>query len=324
MAVYTHLSFEEIRQLLTHYSLGNLHDAKGIAEGVENTNYRIETREGEETQRYILTLFEKRVRGEELPFFMGVMGHLAEHHFPAPRPIPLRTGEYTFCYQGKPVCLVSFLTGRPVEKIGSAHLSALGQIISAMHEALADCKEERPNDLGPDGWQQLYVKVKAGLNSIDGRLEKEIGQILEHTCSDWPQDLPMGIIHADLFPDNVFFDGDAVSGVIDFYFACRDFLAYELAICINAWCFDGEKSWNPGKAKALIAGYEQIRPLSHEEKAALPILMRGAALRFFLTRAHDWLFHDDNALVTPKDPMEYAAKLRHHMEGVTRIFEDVI
>lgn len=312
MAVYTPLSNEDITQLLeADYDVGTLSFAVGIAQGVENTNYLIATQRNESETKYILTLYEKRTKREELPFFMAFMEHMARAGIPCPLPIRRRDGGVVSQVKEKPAAMVSFLQGKSRMITRNAHIASLGAMVARMHSAASGFDGKRANALSLAGWQALFAMIADGLDGIRaglrGLVEAELAFLTQH----WPRDLPHGVVHADIFPDNVFFEEDGVSGVIDMYFACEDFFAYDLAIVMNAWCFEG-KQFNLTKAQHLFAHYRKGRALSDAEMQALPVLARGAALRFLLTRAHDWVHRSPDAMVTPKDPMEYVAKLEFH------------
>lgn len=308
MAVYTEISDDELRDYLAAYEIGELHACKGIAEGVENSNFFLSTDAG----AFILTLYEKRVSVEDLPFFLELMQHLAARGINCPEPIAMRSGETLGRLAGRPSAIISFLDGVSVRRPRPAHCRQVGAALARLHLAASDFPMKRQNALSIAGWRPLFEKsadrageVEAGLGEL---IEREI-DALEQT---WPQGLPAGVIHADLFPDNVLFLKDNLSGLIDFYFACNDQFAYDLAICINAWCFEREGDFNVTKAKALMDGYMAVRPLTEAEYASMPILCRGSALRFLLTRLFDWLNVPPGALVTPKDPLEYLVRLRFH------------
>ncbi len=306
MAVYTPLTHDEIKALLSAYDLGALRVAHGIMQGVENTNYRLEFDDG---TRLILTLFEKRVKPRDLGFFIGIMHHLSRAGFACPQPIATRGGELMIEVKNKLATVISFLNGRDVSKWDATHTRQVGVAMATMHAALADYQASRANDLSLAGWRELASRMVGRLDEVQAGLRALVEDELAWLTAHWPRDLPRGIIHADLFPDNVFFEDEKLSGVIDFYFACDDFYAYELAICMNCWCMD-ENGLRRDEWNAMLAGYESVRPLSAHEKAALPTLARGAALRFLLTRAHDLIFHPTGALVAPKDPMEYVRNLK--------------
>ena len=320
MAVYTHVTTEAIAEHLQAYDIGTLQLAVGIAEGVENSNYLIETAHDGQRRKYILTLYEKRVSAEDLPFFIGLMQHLAAKGFPCPQPIATRSGETVVELAGRPAALVSFLPGRSYSVIRPAYTSALGRAAAQLHKAAADFMPYRRNNLSLTGWHALYEKTGKALDTLHSGLFALAGEVLWTLEEEWPDDLPTGIIHADLFPDNVFFDGETLTGIIDFYFACHDILAYELAVCLNCWCFEPGGEFNITKAQRLLQAYHHVRPLTPAEREALPILARGAALRFLLTRAHDQLFPAQGALVKPKDPSEYWRKLQFHL-GVRSVGE---
>ena len=308
MAVYTEVPDDELARFVASYGLGELRSCKGIAEGVENTNYLIDT----ETGRFILTLYEKRVRPEDLPFFLGLMEHLAARGLNCPLPRHDRDGNVLRTLAGRPAAIVTFLEGLSVRRPEARHCQAVGAALARLHRAGEGFSIRRENALGLAGWRPLFKRFQDSANDIASGLGETVATELAALEREWPSDLPGGVIHADLFPDNVFFLADEPSGIIDFYFACNDAYAYDLAICLNAWCFEPDGSFNLTKARALIRGYRSVRPLSTEEAEALPILARGSALRFLLTRAYDWLNTPANALVRPHDPREYLRKLRFH------------
>ncbi len=308
MAVYTRVDREQARAFLESYDLGELLVLEGICQGVENSNYLVVTARG----RFILTIYEKRVAREDLPFFLGLMDHLAARGVPCPVPIHGRDGRALRELAGKPAALVSFLEGRSPARIHPEHCRALGAALARLHLAGRDFPMHRDNALGRASWRPLFESCRARADEVERGLEGELDRELRDLARCWPQGLPEGIIHADLFPDNVFFDDYRVSGLIDFYFACNDLLAYDLAICMNAWCFERSSEFNITKARALLRGYRSERPLTPAEIEALPVLARGAAVRFLLTRLYDWLNPAPGALVRPKDPMEYVKKLRFH------------
>lgn len=308
MAVYTEVADDELAAFLSGYDLGRLLSYKGIAEGVENSNYLLQTESG----NYILTLYEKRVRPEDLPFFLGLMDHLAQEGFPCPTPIHDRAGRALGHLCGRPAAIVSFLNGVWPRRIQSHHTAQLGEAMARMHLAGARFAMRRANDFGLARWRGLFNEVKPRADEIAPGLGQLIARELDALEADWPTGLPTGVIHADLFPDNVFFIGQNFSGIIDYYFACTDAYAYELAICLNAWCFEADYSFNITKARLMFAGYQKLRRLEAAELAALTRLARGAAMRFLLTRLYDWFNHPAGAQVTRKDPREYLAKLRFH------------
>jgi homoserine kinase type II len=308
MAVYTEIGREQLAAFLDAYGIGRCRHLTGIAEGVENSNYLLET----ETGRYILTIYEKRVDPRDLPFFLGLMDHLAARGVPCPVPIHGRDGASLRRLCGKPAAIVSFLEGRSVRRITPAHCAGLGEALAGLHLAGDGFALFRANALSLAGWRPLAEASRARADTVQAGLAGEIEEELTRLERGWPLDLPRGVIHADLFPDNVFFEDERVTGVIDFYFACVDTLAYDLAVCLNAWCFEADASFNITKARQLLRGYRMRRHLSAAEIRALPILCRGAALRFLLTRLYDWLHQVEGALVRPKDPLEYLKKLRFH------------
>lgn len=312
MAVYTEVSTEELTEFLASYDVGGLVAFKGIAEGVSNSNFVVETTRGP----YILTLYEKRVVREELPYFLKLMEHLAAHGVRCPLPVADREGRVLRDLAGRPAAMVSFLTGCSYRRPSVRHCGQLGAALARMHLAGAGFPMKRANALSLEGWRTLYAQIRsaygARVDELAPGLAMEIEQELEFLGGAWPSDLPEGVIHADLFPDNVFFLGDTLSGQIDFYFACNDALAYDVAICLNAWCFEPDHAFNVTKGQALLQNYGAVRPLSSREIQALPLLARGAALRFLLTRLYDWFGTDSNAMVKLKNPLEYRRKLRFH------------
>ena len=311
MAVYTDVSDDELTAFINTYAIGDVLSAKGIAEGVENSNYLLHTTEG----FYILTLYEKRVREEDLPFFIGLMQHLAQKGLTCPQPVPLRSGEMLSTLAGRKAAIVTFLDGMGVKRPSARHCQAVGEALAQLHAAGADFKGHRVNALSVAGWRPLFEQAGDRADEVLPGLYDMTREVLEGLETHWPDDLPSGVIHADLFPDNVFFIGERLSGLIDFYFACNDAWAYDLAICLNAWCFEQDGSYNMTKGQAMLAGYQSIRALGPAEIEALPLLCRGAALRFMLTRLVDWLNVPAGALVRPKDPLEYFRKLRFHLRG---------
>lgn len=308
MAVYTQVEDAELIAFLSTYDIGALLSCKGIAEGVENSNYFLHTTGGS----FILTLYEKRVAEADLPFFLGLMEHLARRGVTCPQPVKNRAGVALGRLAGRPAVIVTFLDGYSVHHPEAANCAALGALLANLHLATADFTAQRANALSVGAWRPLFSPFAARADEVEPGLRDLIEQELDHLERNWPSDLPSGVIHADLFPDNAFFLGDRISGVIDFYFACNDAYAYDLAICLNAWCFDAAHRFEADKAAALIGAYRGARPLSADEIDAFPTLARGAAMRFLLTRFVDWLNVPPGALVRPKDPREYLAKLRFH------------
>jgi homoserine kinase type II len=308
MAVYTEVTDEALAAFLADYDLGRVSSFKGIAEGVENSNFLMQTQTG----HFILTLYEKRVREEDLPFFIGLMEHLAKKGVNCPQPVRSRNGEALGRLAGRPAAIVTFLDGLWIRRPTARHCASVGEALGLMHRAGADFGLRRPNSLSIGGWPALFHAAEARADEVAPDLAGETAGELAALQAVWPTDLPGGVIHADLFPDNVFFLGDELSGLIDFYFACNDALAYDLAIALNAWCFEPDASFNITKGMALINGYERVRRLTGREIEALPILARGAALRFMLTRLVDWLNVPPDAKVVPHDPLEYLRKMRFH------------
>lgn len=310
MAVYTEVSDTELEAFLAEYDIGEADALKGVAEGVENSNYLLTTSKGQ----YFLTLYEKRVDPKDLPFFLGLLDHLSARGINCPRPIHGRDGNAVRTLAGKPAAITTFLHGLSPRRITVAHCGPVGEALAGLHLAGADFALKRPNALSVAGWRPLY---EGSRHHIDKALDRELGAEIDFFEANWPRELPSGVIHADLFNDNVFFLHDKLSGLIDFYFACNDFLAYDVATCLNAWCFERDHAFNLTKGTALLAGYQSVRPLTEEEVAALPLLARGSALRFMLTRLYDWLHGPEGALVMKRDPMEYVRKLRFHRQIVS-------
>ena len=308
MAVYTEVSDEQLDAFLSDYDIGELMSFKGIAEGVENTNYMLHTHCG----YYFLTLYEKRVDPKDLPFFVGLMEHCAARGLNCPQPVKNKKGNSLGELAGRPAAIITFLEGISVRRPNNAHCAALGGALAEFHKAGEGFSIKRPNALGPEGWQKLAAQCTARADEVAPGLAALIKEEVAHLSAHWPKRLQAGVIHADLFPDNVFFLGDKLSGLIDFYFACNDFYAYDVAICLNAWCFEIDGSFNVTKGKALLSSYNAVRPLSRDEIEAMPLLARGSALRFLLTRTFDWLNVPEGALVRPKDPKEYLKKLQFH------------
>jgi homoserine kinase type II len=306
MAVYTDVAAEDLADFLKGYDIGELLSYKGIAEGVENSNYLLHTGKG----AYILTLYEKRVAADDLPYFLSLMAHLAARGVHCPQPEKNRRGEVYSQLAGRPAAIINFLEGMWPRKPNAAHCAGVGDALARMHLAGRDFPLVRNNPLSVAGWRTLFDAAAPRADSVQAGLRDFLARELDHLAARWPADLPVGVIHADLFPDNVFFLGDKVSGLIDFPFACNDILAYDVAICLNAWCFEADHSFNVTKARALLGAYTRARPLSEAEQKALPLLARGAALRFLLTRLVDVLNVPAGALVRPKDPLEYVRKLR--------------
>ena len=312
MAVYTEVSDEALRAFLAEYDIGELLAFRGIAEGVENSNYALKTSAGD----FVLTLYERRVEPAELPWFLGLMRHVVAHGISAPEPVAGRDGQALRALAGRPAAICTFLPGVWPRRVRPEHCGPLGAALAGLHLAGQGFDAVRPNGLGPAAWGPLLERCRADGESVQPGLIAELDAALAGILAGWPAAgaLPVGQIHADLFPDNVFFLEEGglprVSGLIDFYFACTDLLAYDIAVCLNAWCFEADRSFNVTKARAILRGYEALRPLLSAERAALPVLCRGAALRFLLTRLYDWVNTPPGAMVTRKDPLEYLHKLR--------------
>jgi homoserine kinase type II len=308
MAVYTQIPDEELHSYLAQYDIGSLHSLKGIAEGVENSNYMLTTDAG----MYILTLYEKRVNPDDLPFFLGLMNHLSANGIECPKPIVMKSGASLGMLAGRPSAIISYLDGNSVRRPAVKHCGQLGEQLAKMHLAGDGFEISRPNALSVEDWRPLFDQSKQQADSVQSGLKELIERELDYLEAGWPTDLPNGVIHADLFPDNVFFLKDELSGVIDFYFACNDIFGFDVATCLNAWCFEADGSFNVTKAGSLLKQYQTVRTFTEEEKQLLPMLCRGSALRFLLTRLYDWLNVPPGALVVPKKPQEYIDKLKFH------------
>jgi homoserine kinase type II len=310
VAVYTDISEADLVAFLARYDIGTLKSFKGIAEGVENTNYLIKT----SSDTFILTIYEKRVNAEELPFFMHLKEHLFAGGLPCPKPISAKGGETLQEINGRTAAIISFLQGKWPKQIRNAHCEEVGKYLAKMHTISASFDMQRQNTMGMGMWKQLLSETVDQADEVSRGLSAELKENMQFLEENWPKDLPSGVIHADLFPDNVFFQGDGLTGMLDFYFACNDFYAYDLAICLNAWCFEHGTAFNITKAKAMLRHYNKVRPFSDAEREALPILASGAAMRFLLSRLYDWLKPVEGALVSPKNPKEYIEKLRFHRQ----------
>jgi len=308
VAVYTPVPAEALAAFLRGYDAGELTSAKGIAEGVENTNYLVDTTAG----RYILTLYEKRVAAGDLPFFLALLDHLAARGLPVPPAVADRDGRAIQKLEGRPACLIRFLPGVSLSRPTPAQALSAGRAMGAMHAAAADFALTRPNTMGPDSWRPLFERCGTALDGIAPSFRDRMGRALDAVLADWPRGLAKCAIHADLFPDNVLMHGDEVTGLIDFYFACTDARAYDLAVAHTAWSFDADGAPLAGVGEALMRGYEERFPLSAAERAAFPTLAAGACLRFALSRAWDWLNTPADALVTRKDPLAYWRRLSHY------------
>lgn len=313
MAVFTTVSKQDVESFLTYYLLEGLMGFEGIVEGVENTNYILYL--GRSKKPYILTIFERRVNPRDLPFFMELMDWLSSRGIPCPRPVRGVNNSTVYPMKGKSAAIVEFLHGKNKPLITPVHMELLGELLAHLHRAALDFPMTRRNVLSPSGWYTLFQRFRERADEIATGLAKELEKELTYLDNHWPTDIPTGVIHGDLFPDNVFFIEDKglqLSGVIDFYFSCNDFFAYDFAIVLNAWCFDEEHQFVPERAQALFSAYNSVRPFTKQELAALPLLARGAAMRFIVTRCLDWLNHVEGTKVVPKNPMEYIEKLRFH------------
>jgi homoserine kinase type II len=313
MAVYTKVSDTEAADFLRAYDMGAFKALIGIKQGTENSNYILETSLG----KYILTLYEKRTKKEDLPFFLGLMEHLARKKIPCPATMRAKDGEAFRELAGRMAAVTTFLEGASIIRITPNECAELGRALAAMHLVGTDFKMRRPNDLSLEKWKELLKACETGADGVHPGLAAALRAEINYLDKHWPKGLPEGVIHADLFPNNVFFKNNKLCGMIDFYFACNDMLVYDLAVCINAWCFESNNfAFNITKARALLKGYEEVRVLSVAEKKALPVLARGAALRFHLTRLYDWLNQVPGAFVKPHDPLEYFTRLQFHQKVV--------
>lgn len=308
MAVYTEVTDEELQRFVSSYNLGDVVSCKGIAEGVENTNYLVATTAG----TFILTLYEKRVAPSDLPYFLGLMEHLAGRGVSCPVPVRDQAGQNLSQLAGRDAALVTFLDGVWVRRPKTEHCAEVGHALARLHLAGEGYSLERRNALGIADWRPLFERFSDRAEDVAEGLTSLIADELSVLDVSWPQSLPRGVIHADLFPDNVFFLGSRLTGLIDFYFACNDAFAYDIAVCLNAWCFEADYSFNITKGRALLKAYDAVRPLAAAEKAAMPMLARGAALRFLLTRSFDLLNRPADALVIPHNPIDYVRRLRFH------------
>jgi len=308
MAVYTDITDDELADLLADFDLGAPLAFKGIAEGVSNSNFLLETEAG----RYILTVYESRTNPDDLPYFLELMRWLARHGYPSSEPMADRAGRLIKTVRGKPCAITGFLNGLSVRRPTAAHCREAGAGLAGLHRAGEGFPLSRANDLGQPAWAGMFAGLEAAAEGLKPGLSRTIQADLAMLAARWPSGLPSGVCHADFFPDNVFFTGGRFSGAIDFYFACTEAFAYDVAVALNAWCFEPDGSFNITSARQFISGYEGLRPLSDAERAALPILAHGAAMRFFLTRLHDWGATPAGALVKPKDPLEYERKLAVH------------
>ena len=311
MAVYTKLSENNLKDFFSKYNLGKLLKFQGIQEGIENSNYFVKTDSG----KFILTIYEKRVEEKDLPFFMGLMKNIFNENFPSPEPIINKNGNYITEIFGKKAAVVSFLEGTSKKNLTPGNCHEVGIYTAKLHMITKNLNIKRTNRLSVNSWRLIYRKIQKDCSKIYPGLTKIIERNLEVIEDKWPKNIPRGIIHADLFPDNIFFKGSKLTGIIDFYFSCYDFYALEIAICLNALCFEGKNenlSFNVTKAKKFIDGYSSIRKLTEEEKESLKILCHGAAMRFLLTRVFDYLNLTEDALVKIKDPVEYLKRLEFH------------
>ena len=313
MAVFTEVTDDALAAFLSEYDIGEMVAFRGIAEGVQNSNYSLRTTQAD----FILTLYEERVDVGDLPWFIGLMEHLAQHGVTCPLPVRGKDGAALRHLAGRVAAITTFLPGVWPRRVRQEHCGPVGEALAQLHLAGRGYPAERHNALGPDGWSPLLAKSLDGADSVNHGLGEELSSALPRILTAWPKDLPRGHIHADLFPDNVFFLGGKLSGLIDFYFAATDLLAYDVAVCLNAWCFETDGSFNLTKGQALLAGYNRVRQMQADELAALPVLCQGAAMRFALTRLYDWVNTPPGAFVTRKDPMDYVRRLRFHLHATS-------
>ena len=317
MAVYTHLGAEDLARLIAEYDVGDLVSAKGIAEGVSNSNWLVETTRG----RFILTMYERRIDTGDLPFFLGLLDHLAARECPVPATIHDRGGDFYRLVDGKAVALIEFLPGVSPTAPSAAQAFAVGAALARIHLAATDFERNRADDLAPP--DTLAILERCGSSAL-ASIDPDLPRVLDsgrHVVADWPGDLPRSVIHSDLFPDNVLMLGNTVTGMIDFYFACNGAMAYDLAVTHAAWCFDkrGDR-FDEAVGEALLQGYASVRPLEDAEKQALPLLAQGACLRFVASRAEDWLDTPADALVMRKDPMDFVRRWDFYAENGPRVF----
>ena len=321
MAVYTKFNQNKINEILSNYNLGELNNFKGIEEGIENTNYFLSI----SNKKFILTVYEKRVKSKDLPFFSDLMSSLNKAGFKCPTPVTNKKNETITDYEGKKLMIVSFLEGKAKKNLSPFNCKSIGIEVAKMHQITKNFKFTRKNDLSVRSWRSIFSQVKDKCNKIHPELPSLIEANLLSIEKEWPKNLPSGIFHADLFSDNIFFKNNKFSGFIDFYFSCNDFYAFEIAICFNALCFDGMKqnlSFNVTKAKKLMEGYNEVRKISKDEKVAIKVLSQGAALRFLLTRVFDYINTVNDAVVKIKDPEEYLKRLEFHKNA--KSFEDYL
>lgn len=313
MAVHTTISPEALDAFIAQYDVGQVVSCVGIADGISNTNYLLDTTSG----RYILTLFEGTVAAEDLPYFMALMEYAAAHGVPAPRPVTARDELVIRPLALRPAVLVTFLQGRSHKRLEVAHCASAGGMLAQFHASMAQFPQMRPNALSLTGWQKLYEQCAPRADEILPGLKKILDGEMAWLTAQWPvlEGLPRGTIHGDFFPDNALFAGDRITGIIDFYYACTDLLAYDLAIILNAWCFEVPNDFNLTKAKALLSAYQKIRPLTAAEIAALPLLCRGAAVRFLVRRLYDWLHPPEASLLRLLDPKIYLYRLEFHQQA---------
>jgi len=311
MAVYTPITKEKLSSFLENYNIGSLENFKGVLEGVENTNYKIITSQ----DTFILTIFEKRVKKQDLPFFIELQNHLSKKNIKCPSPIHNRNGQYINIIEDKPCVLMSFLEGKKINNDTSYHCHQIGELAAKIHLHSKDFTLTRNNGLHQKHWEDIFNKCQNIKENRYNKLNQIIEQELQYLDKNWPRNLPTGIIHGDIFPDNVFFIDNNISGLIDFYFSCNDFYAYDLAITTNAWCFDKKESFKKENFDSFLKGYQQHVSMSNDEKNHFNTLLRGAAMRILVTRLYDQLYHPVGAMVVPKDPFEFFNILKWHQNN---------
>ena len=324
MAVYTKLNLKDVNSIVETYSIGHLLNYYGIKQGIENTNYFIKTSLG----KFILTIFEKRVLTKDIPYFVDIMIHLKNKDFVSPEPIKDQNGLIIKNYQNKKYILVSFLEGHSKTELKKRDCFNIGEMIGIMHKKFEGTRLKRNNNLSTDAWEKIFLECKGSISNfeltkLDANLINLITETLAECKSCWPYHLPKGIIHGDLFPDNIFFEKDKVTGIIDFYFSCNEIRFYEIAIALNALCFDDHHNLNRDKAKNLILGYNSKFKIAIEELNYINILAKGASLRFLLTRLYDWFKTPEYSFVKKKDPKEYIKKLNYFHENNLSFINDI-
>ena len=318
MAIYTKVDAHEAKSILKNFSLGELKKIQGIKKGIENTNYLLITTTG----KFILTLFEKRVKTKELPFFMNLMLSLNDRKILCPKPIKNKNKKILFQVKNRQAAICSFVRGKEKTNHTLSECQSIGKNIAKLHMVGKKIKLHRANNLSIKSWIALNQSIKTKANKKIPNIYSFINTLLLDLKKKWPSQLPTGIIHGDLFPDNIFFNKTKFAGFIDFYFSCSDFLIYDIAICINAMCFDKKIKFNKLKANALLKGYSSQRKISKKEFTALPQLLLGASIRFFLTRLHDSINRQKGAIVKVKNPKEFLKRIQFYIntKNVNKLF----